>query len=79
MIELFAVLALLVAAAGLVIRTRMRRLRRRRPPELDEEMIRRIERVGRLETDEVEPLDIEEIRRQESEFWSETWDEPEEL
>lgn len=79
MIQLFALLAILVAVAGLAIRSRLRRLRRRHPPRLDEDMIRRIEREGRVETDEEEPLDIDEIRRQEREFWSETWDEPEQL
>jgi hypothetical protein len=74
---LFGILmALLVAAAGLLY---WRRLERLRPEDtrLTDDLIRRIEREGRIELDE--PLDWEEIRAEEEEFWRETWDEPEEL
>lgn len=75
---LWIVLALLVLAAGAAVRMRVRSATRREEVELDEEMIRRIEEEGRLETDEREPLDWDEIREEEDRFWSETWDEPDE-
>jgi uncharacterized membrane protein len=75
---LWIVLALLVLAAGVAVRMRVRSATRREEVELDEEMIRRIEEEGRLETDEREPLDWDEIREEEDRFWSETWDEPDE-
>ena len=49
------------------------------PPRIDEDDIRRIEEEGSLLTDDPEPLDLEQIGREEDEFWRETWDEPEEL
>ena len=75
---LWIVLALLVLAAGVAVRMRVRSATRREEVELDEQMIRRIEEEGRLETDEREPLDWDEIREEEDRFWSETWDEPDE-
>lgn len=71
-------LALLAVAGGLAIRFELWGLKRRDDPELTEEMIRRIEEEGRVETDEREPLDYDEIRDEEDRFWSETWDEPDE-
>lgn len=73
----FLGLALLVLLAGLLARRRVNRARDDR--RLSDEMIRRIERVGRIEFEADEPLDLDEIRREEDEFWSRTWDEPEEL
>lgn len=73
----FLGLALLVLLAGLLARRRVNRARDDR--RLSNEMIRRIERVGRIEFEADEPLDLDEIRREEDEFWSRTWDEPEEL
>jgi len=49
------------------------------PPQIDEDDIRRIEEEGVLLTDDPAPLDLEEIKREEDEFWRETWDEAEEL
>jgi hypothetical protein len=69
-------LAVLAVAGGVVVRLKMRAFKRREEPELDEEMIRRIEEEGRVETEEREPLDYDEIREEEDRFWSETWDEP---
>jgi hypothetical protein len=40
------------------------------------DVIRAIERRGTVEVDE--PLDLEAIEGEESRFWEETWDEPEE-
>lgn len=70
-------LALLVVAAGAVVRLRMRSVKRRDEMELTDDMVRQIEEEGRLETDRREPLDYDEIRREEDRFWSESWDEPE--
>jgi len=70
-------LALLVVAAGAAVRLRMRNVKRRDEMELTDDMIRQIEEKGRLETDRREPLDYDEIRREEDRFWSESWDEPE--
>lgn len=71
---LFAAAGVLVAAAWLGNRRRLRRMRDR---ELSDDAIRRIEASGRVEVDE--PLDLEEAAEEEDRFWSETWDEPEPL
>jgi hypothetical protein len=42
-------------------------------------MIRQIESTGRIDRDDVEPIDIDEIRSHEDEFWAQTWDEPESM
>lgn len=75
----FLLLSVLVVVAGLVARWRLRSRTRSGRIRLSDEAIRRIEREGRLETDEREPLDREQIREEEDRFWSETWDEPENL
>lgn len=69
---LFAVGALLVAAAGLGVRRRLRRLK---GGGLSDGAIRQIEASGRVEVDE--PLDLEEAAEEEERFWDESWDEPE--
>jgi hypothetical protein len=47
---------------------------------LSDAMISRIERTGRLNVEEEEPLDLKEIHEEEKRFWEEEpWDEPEEL
>ena len=69
-------IGLLAVVAGIAAR---RRLRVAAGDDLTESMIRRIEGVGSLEFDPDEPLDHEEIREEEREFWEQTWDEPEEL
>lgn len=71
---LFAVGALLVAAAWLASRRRLQRLRDR---ELSDGAIRQIEASGRVEVDE--PLDLEEAAEEEERFWEGSWDEPEPL
>lgn len=47
-------------------------------PKLTQDMLRQIEENGYLGDLDDEPLDMEEIRREEEEFFSESWDEPEE-
>ncbi|HUG41874.1 MAG TPA: hypothetical protein VMM12_15400 [Longimicrobiales bacterium] len=70
---LLAGAALLVAGAGLAVRRRMDRLR----TGLDDEKIRAIEALGRVELED--PLDLVEAAEEEERFWSESWDEPEPL
>ncbi|MFW5947566.1 MAG: hypothetical protein ACOCUW_03650 [Gemmatimonadota bacterium] len=70
---LFAAGAVLVVAAGLGVRRRLRRM----DDGLDDADIRRIEASGRVEIDE--PLDLEEAADEEERFWNESWDEPEPL
>jgi hypothetical protein len=67
-------IAILVAAAGIAVR---RGERGRRG--LSEDLIRQIETTGRIDREDVEPLDIDEIREQEDEFWAQDWDRPESL
>ena len=71
---IFAVGAVLVAAAWFENR---RRLRRMQGGELSDGAIRQIEVSGRVEVDE--PLDLEEAAAEEERFWNESWDEPEPL
>lgn len=71
-------MALLALAGGILVRRRIGAARRRRTDGLTDEMIRRIEREGRLRREEPEPLDLDEIREEEDAFWEQTWDEPEE-
>lgn len=69
-------LSILAIVAGVAYVRRLWRLKRERGPELDDDMIRRIEETGRVEVDD--PLDMEEIRREEERFWSDSpWEEPE--
>lgn len=69
---LFIGLAVLVLVAGIAVR-RGEKGRR----ELSDAQIREIERLGRLDAEDVEPLDVDEIRAEEDEFWEQSWDEPE--
>jgi hypothetical protein len=76
-LSIWTIIALLLAL--LVVR---RLFARRSDPgegaELDDAAIARILSHGTLSTAEDEPLDEEEIARAESEFWEESWDDPEE-
>lgn len=72
---LWTVAALLVALAGVFSLRRLRSLKN--SDRVTDEMIARIESVGRVEVDD--PLDLEEAAEEERKFWNETWDEPEEL
>ncbi len=74
------ILAALVLVAWLSLRARVKESIRRAPPTLDDDAVRRIEEYGTITTDEDEPLDLDEIRKEESLFWDEErWDEAEEL
>jgi hypothetical protein len=70
------VAALLAIAAGLLYRNRLETTTRADAVALDDDLIRQIERHGRIELEE--PLDLDHIREQEERFWEESWDEPEE-
>ncbi len=76
---LWFLLGAVVAYAWISTRRRIRKSMEVPPPRIDEDDIRRIEEEGALFADGPEPLDLEEISREEDEFWRETWDEPEEL
>lgn len=73
-------LGLLLVAAGVRLRARLRRHSEARGPTVDDEALRRIVEEGRLVTDEDEPLDLGEIREEERRFWEdERWDEADEF
>ncbi len=72
-------LGALLGYAFISMRRKLKRSIEVPPPQIDEDDIRRIEEEGVLLTDDPAPLDLEEIRREEDEFWRETWDEAEEL
>jgi len=44
-----------------------------------DDMVQQIEHQGTLRVEEHEPLDLDDVRAEEDSFWSETWDEPEEI
>jgi hypothetical protein len=71
---LFGVGAVLVVAAWIGSRRRLKRLS---DSELSDADLRRIEASGWVERDE--PLDLEEAEEEEERFWGETWDEPDPL
>jgi len=77
--EIGLVLATLAVVAGAIARLRVRRKTRDPEVRVTEEVIRRIEREGRVETEETEPLDWDRIREEEERFWGETWDRPDSL
>ncbi|MCY3700527.1 MAG: hypothetical protein OXH46_12990 [Gemmatimonadetes bacterium] len=72
---IFVALAVLVAVAGWRVRRRRRHASR---SGVTDEIVRRIETVGRVDAEDVEPVDLELARTEEDEFWAQTWDEPEE-
>lgn len=67
-------MAVLVVVSGILVR---RGERGRRG--LSDAMIRQIESTGRIDREDVDPLDVEHARAQEDEFWAQDWDEPESL
>lgn len=70
----------LVGLAGLRYRSRLRAADRPGPPPaVDDEALRRILEEGSLPAEDDEPLDLDEAARAEEEFWSESWDDPEEF
>lgn len=46
---------------------------------LNDDLVRQIEATGRIDREDVDPIDVDEIRAHEDEFWSQDWDEPESL
>lgn len=72
---LFIALAVLVAVAGW---RRRRRLRAQTRTGVTDDIVRQIETLGRVDAEDVDPLDLEGARAEEDEFWAQTWDEPEE-
>ncbi len=71
----FAALAVLVAVAGWRARSR---LRARTRSGVTDEIVQQIETVGRVDAEDVDPVDLEHVRAEEDEFWAQTWDEPDE-
>jgi len=76
--NVWTLLGILVVLGGIAYRLRLHEAVGRRRTPLSDDQIRRIEETGRLDVESEEPLDTDEIRRAEDEFWEETWDEPEE-
>jgi hypothetical protein len=75
----WGVLAVVVGLAGIRLWSRLRSARRAGGvPRVDDDALRQILETGSIETDEDEPLDLDAAARAEEEFWSESWDEPEE-
>lgn len=72
---LFMALAVLVGVVGWGIR---RRLRHRAGSRVTDEIVRQIETIGRVDAEDVEPVDLERVQAEEDEFWAQSWDEPEE-
>ena len=75
----WTVLAALVVAAGLKARARQRARLGAMGARVDDDAVRRIVETGALTDETDEPLDLREIGEEEERFWSEPWDEPEEL
>lgn len=75
-LSVWTVIAILAIVGGLIGIRRVRRAGSMDDSPLTDEMVRAIEESGRIEVDE--PLDFETIEDEESRFWEETWDEPEE-
>lgn len=65
-------LVIIAVVAGIAVR----RGEKRRDGLTDVD-IREIETTGRIDAEDVDPLDVDEIREEEDEFWAQTWDEPE--
>ena len=78
-IVFWAGLVVLAFAAGISLRVRLHEHVRARIPVVDDEALDVILTTGILTSDDDEPLDIGDIDEEERKFWSESWDEPEEL
>ena len=72
---LLGALAVLAAVAGWRIR---HRLRDRTRSGVTDEIVHQIETLGRVDAEDVKPIDLERVRDEEDEFWAQTWDQPEE-
>ena len=68
-------LAALVAIAGWKVRHRLRHQAR---SGVTDEVVHQLETLGRVDAEDVDPLDMERVQAEEDEFWAPTWDEPEE-
>ena len=75
----WGILTVLVIAACILVYVRRRASFARPAPRLDDAAVRTIMETGALSMEEDEPLDMKEIGEEEERFWSETWDEPEEV
>ena len=67
-------MAVLVVAAGILVRRGERGGRG-----LSDDLVRQIEATGRIDREDIDPLDVDDIRSEEDDFWAQDWDEPEEL
>ena len=65
----------IVAYAWVSMRLRIRKTLEVPPPHIDDDDVRQIVDDGFLITDDPAPLDLEQIRKEEEEFWGESWDE----
>lgn len=66
----------LLLVAGAIWLQQRRNGARRSSDGLSDAQIRAIEREGTVEVEE--PLDLDRIREEETRFWEESWDEPDE-
>lgn len=78
MTVLWALLALIVCLGAVRQWRRLRSYGASGAPRVDDDVVRQVLETGRVSTRESEPLDLKKIARAEEEFWSESWDEPEE-
>ena len=78
--DLFILLGLAIFAllAGLAMRWRVLKRTGRIGSSLSDSDVQRIVETGRLVVDD-SPLDMEEAREAEERFWSESWDQAEEM
>jgi hypothetical protein len=76
---LWSILTVLVIAAFIFVYVRRKASITRRSPRIDDAAVRTIVETGALAVEDDEPLDMREIEQEEERFWSETWDEPEEV
>lgn len=67
-------MGILVVVAGVLSRRGERRSGR-----LSDQLIRQIETTGRIDREDVDPIDVDDIRSHEDEFWAQDWDEPESM
>lgn len=69
--------ALVAVLAGALVRVRVARTVSGKEPVVTDEVLRAVFEKGTVEVaDEDEPLDEDEIRRAEEEFWSSEWEDP---
>ena len=74
---IWTVVAIMAAIAGMEGLRRVRASRREDGGGVTDDMIQRIVDEGKVEVEE--PLDLKHIEDEETKFWEETWDEPEEM